>query len=511
VQIQKSGLLVLDIGGRSINTWEQRQKGNRSEPLDPGFDVAPALQNWPRENPGFDQLSIKRPAQRIKQEGMAVTTVLSPGANRPLTSAGGPRSRVRWFVLFLISLMYLITYMDRANISVTATAISSEFHLSKTEMGLIFSAFAWAYAIGQIPGGWLGDRFGPKSVLLLIVPFWSVMTAATAWASGLVSLFTIRFVFGLGEAGAFPTATRAMQLWFPKEERGLIQGVTHCFSRIAVAVTPFATVLVMTAFGWRWVFFSFAALGIVWAAAFAVLYRNRPQDHPGVNAAELAHIRGGPDTAAIHATERQPVPWKRIFSSPNMWYIAAGYFCFFYGSFFYLTWFPTYLLEYRHLSLKAVGVFAAAPLVTAMIGDIVGGTLTDRVYRRTGRLSFSRRVVAAPALLGAAVFLVPAAMTADATTAIICLAASNFFLDMVLGPAWAVPMDVGGASSGTVTGVMNMSGAVGASISPLVFGTLVQQGSWIAPFFVTAAVLVAGAFIWIFLINPEKSVVAEPQ
>jgi MFS family permease len=179
--------------------------------------------------------------------------------------------------------MYLITYMDRANISVTAPAMESEFGLSKIEMGLVFSAFAWAYAVGQIPGGWLADRFGPKKVLLSIVSFWSLMTAMTAWTSGLLSLFSVRFVFGLGEAGAFPTATRAMQLWFPKEERGFIQGVTHCFSRIAVAATPFVAVAIMTAYGWRWVFYSFALLGVVWTIAFAILYRNRPQEHPHVN------------------------------------------------------------------------------------------------------------------------------------------------------------------------------------------------------------------------------------
>ena len=246
----------------------------------------------------------------------------------------------------------------------------------------------------------------------------------------------------------FPTATRAMQLWFPKEERGLIQGVTHCFSRLAVAVTPFVAVAIMSAFGWRWVFYSFALMGAVWAVAFAALYRNRPQEHPRVNDAELAYIRGGLAEAAVHSTERQTVPWRRIFSSPNMWYIAAAYFCFFYGSYFYLTWFPTYLLEYRHLSLQAVGLLASVPLITAMIGDIVGGTLTDALFRRTKRLKFSRRVVAAPALLGAAAFLIPAATTSEAMTAIICLAASNFFLEMVLGPAWAVPMDVAGPSSG---------------------------------------------------------------
>ena len=418
------------------------------------------------------------------------------------------RSRVRWFVLFLISVMYLITYMDRANISVTAQAMSVEFGLSKTEMGLVFSAFAWAYALGQVPGGWLADHFGPKKVLLSIVSFWSLMTAVTAMVSGFFSLFIVRFVFGLGEAGAFPTASRAMQLWFPKQERGFIQGVTHCFSRLAVAVTPFVAVAIMSAFGWRWVFYSFALIGALWAIWFAIVYRNRPQEHSGVNAAELDYIRGTKD-AAIHSTDRQTVPWKRIMTSPNMWYIAAAYFCFFYGSFFYVTWFPTYLLEYRHLSLQSVGVLATIPLITAMIGDIAGGILTDSLFKRTNRLTFSRRAVAAPALLGAAVFLVPAATASSALTAIICLAASNFFLEMVLGPAWAVPMDVAGPSSGTVTGVMNMTGAVGASISPLVFGMLVQRGSWTAPFFVTAAVLILGALIWILLLNPEKSVVSE--
>ena len=418
------------------------------------------------------------------------------------------RSRVRWFVLFLISVMYLITYMDRANISVTAQAMSVEFGLSKTEMGLVFSAFAWAYALGQVPGGWLADHFGPKKVLLSIVSFWSLMTALTAMVTGFFSLFIVRFVFGLGEAGAFPTASRAMQLWFPKQERGFIQGVTHCFSRLAVAVTPFVAVAIMSAFGWRWVFYSFALIGALWAIWFAIVYRNRPQEHSGVNAAELDYIRGTKD-AAIHSTDRQTVPWKRIMTSPNMWYIAAAYFCFFYGSFFYVTWFPTYLLEYRHLSLQSVGVLATIPLITAMIGDIAGGILTDSLFKRTNRLTFSRRAVAAPALLGAAVFLVPAATASSALTAIICLAASNFFLEMVLGPAWAVPMDVAGPSSGTVTGVMNMTGAVGASISPLVFGMLVQRGSWTAPFFVTAAVLILGALIWILLLNPEKSVVSE--
>ena len=282
---------------------------------------------------------------------------------------------------------------------------------------------------------------------------------------------------------------------------------THCLSRFAVVITPVVSVQVMLLFGWRWIFHLSALLGFAWAIVFFFTYRNRPEEHPGVSDAELSTIRGGSPVGGA-AEARPVVPWRAIFTSPNMWFIAAAYACFFYGSYFYVTWFPVYLLEFRHLSLQAVGVLAAAPLVAAMIGDVAGGVLTDAIYRRTGRLSLARRAVAAPAMILAALLLVPAATTGDTVTAIICLSASNFFLELVLGPAWAVPMDVGGSFSGIVTAVMNMMGAIGASISPLVFGTLVQQGSWIAPFFVTAGVLIGGALIWTFLIDPERSVVA---
>jgi sugar phosphate permease len=424
--------------------------------------------------------------------------------------AGAKRTHIRWYVLLLISLMYMITYMDRSNISIAAPAIAKEFGFSKTEVALFFSAFAWAYAAGQVPGGWLADFFGPKRVLMVIVPFWSLMTAATAWASSTTSFFVVRFVFGLGEAGAFPTASRAMQLWFPKSERGFVQGMTHCFSRLAIAITPLVAVVIMNAWGWRWIFYIFALLGIAWSLVFFFFYRNRPEDEERVNKAELAHIRGTlPNGEIVPVTTKieSAVPWRTIFTSPNMWFIAAAYGCFFYGAYFYVSWFPTYLLEFRHLSLNSVGYLASLPLISAMLGDLAGGILTDHILRKTGNLKLARRVVAAPGLALAAVLLIPAGTTDSAMTAVLCLTASNFFLELVLGPAWAVPMDVGGTSSGTVTAVMNMVGAIGASISPLVFGFLVERGSWVAPFYVTAGVLTTGALIWIFLIDPEKSVV----
>jgi sugar phosphate permease len=425
-----------------------------------------------------------------------------------------PRAtKTRWLVLLLISVMYMITYMDRAGISIAAPSMAREFGFSQTAIGIVFSVFLWAYSIGQIPAGWFADRFGPRLVLLIIVPFWSLMTAMTAVASGVVSLVVIRFVFGLAEAGAFPTATRSMQLWFPRSERGIVHGVTHSFSRFAIAIVPFLAVSIIAAFGWRWIFYIFGAAGLFWSLAFYWLYRNLPEDHRNVNLAELAQIRGwdadGKIKPPLDLQKRRKVPWKTIFRSANMWYIAAGYGCFYYGTYFYVTWFPTYLIEYRHLSLKAVGTLASLPLFAGMAGDILGGTLTDKVYRKTGDLKFARRIVAAPAMLASGGCLIPAAMTHHAGTAIFCLTGSLFFLELVISPAWAVPMDVGGEFSGTVSGVMNMAGSVVASFSPIIFGFLIQRGMWITPFFISAGVLLTGALIWAFLIDPEKSVVGD--
>ena len=167
----------------------------------------------------------------------------------------------RWYILGLISLMYLITYLDRVNISSAAPVISKEFGFDKATMGIIFGAFGWAYALLQVPGGWLSDRFGPRAVLTTIVTYWSIMTAATAAASSVSSFFIVRFLFGVGEAGAFPGATRAMQLWYPRRERGFVQGITHSASRLGAAIAPPFVVWIMVSFGWRSVFYICGAIG----------------------------------------------------------------------------------------------------------------------------------------------------------------------------------------------------------------------------------------------------------
>lgn len=418
-------------------------------------------------------------------------------------------TRFRWGILGLFSLLYLISYIDRGITSIVAPEIMAEFGLTRTDMGLILAAFTWAYAAGQVPVGWLGDRFGPKVVLSVIVLAISAAVSMTGAAIGFLTLLASRLVLGLGEAGAFPVASRGMQMWFHRSERGRIQGITHFFSRLAVAGTPLVASVIVLAFGWRSVFFVAGAIGLSWFVAFVLIYRNLPEDHPRVNELELAAIRGlNPDgTIKPPQVTRPAVPWGRILRSKNMLYIALGYGCFFFGTNFYLTWYPTYLREYRGFSLLELGLVGSLPLIAGMLGDVAGGTLTDLILKRTGNAQLARRAVAAPAFFMAALFVVPAALTSSPMIAVLCLGLSFFSLELVIGPAWAVPMDVGGQFSGTVTAIMNMAGALAASLTPLVYGTLFDRELWIAPFFVSAGVLCVGAMIWLFLIDPEKSVV----
>lgn len=415
----------------------------------------------------------------------------------------------RWYILFLICLLYLITYMDRVNIAAAAPLISKEFHFSKITMGLIFSAFVWSYALFQVPGGWLGDRFGPRKILGSIVAYWSVMTAITAQGIGAISFAVIRFLFGIGEAGAFPTATRAMQLWYPRQERGLVQGISHSASRLGAAIAPPICVAIIVSLGWRWVFYIFGGVGVFWSLLWFISYRNLPEEHKWVSRAELGFIRGTEADGTVkppHIAKKPAVPWGVLLRSPNMWAIMCGYFTYNYNLWIFLSWLPSYLVEYRHFTLLKMGYFASLPLFAGVIGDTVGGWATDFLLVKTGKTNFSRRIVAIIGMLGTVAFMVPAALTSNPYTAVYCLTGAMFFLECIIGPSWAVPMDVGGEYSGTVSGMMNMAGNIGGALSPTVFGILVLLGSWIAPFIVASALLIVGAFIWAFWLNPEKSV-----
>ncbi len=418
-------------------------------------------------------------------------------------------THVRHWVLFVVCLVYLITYLDRVNIAVAAPLVMREFGISKVQLGAIFAAFSWSYASFQIPIGMLGDRYGPRKVLAGLVTFWSLMTGATALVWNFVSLLVVRFLFGIGEAGAFPNATRAFSTWIPATERGFAQGITHAFARFGGAITPVIVVAIMTTWGWRPVFYVFALIGLIWAALWFVWYRDTPAAYRdrwgGVNEAEIEII-----TAGKPAKGTAPkLPFMRLLKSKNIWALCVSYFCYCYTVWIYLTWLPTYLVEGRGFTIVRMGIFASLPLLAGTIGDTLGGWLSDKLWMRTKNGRFSRRIVAMSGLLVAAAFMIPGAVTSSPYAAVFFLACALFGLEMAVGVYWAVCLDIGSEYAGTVSGMMNSVGNLGAAISPFLFGIIVQYtGSWVYPFVVASGLLVIGAGLWL-RINPEISVADE--
>ena len=419
------------------------------------------------------------------------------------------QSHQRWLVLLLLCLMYFITYLDRVSISNTAPMISHEFGFSKATMGVIFSAFVWAYALFQVPGGWLGDRFGPRKVLTAIMVYRTLIAAVTTRAMGFYSFWAVRFMLGVGEAGAFPTATRAMQMWFPRGAWFCTRDQPRGQSIWRRGRSSFGSCF-MIHYGWRNLFYVIGIVSALWAVLFSLLYRNTPEEHDGVSSGELAVIRGVDESGAIKQAsvqKRPTVPWKILLQHPNMWALMCAYFTYLYCLWIFLSWLPSYLVSYRGFSLLKMGSFASMPLAAGVLGDAVGGWLTDFLLIKTGNVKFARRSVAITGMLGCGSFILPAAFTTNPNTAVLSLTGAMFFLETIIGPSWAVPMDIGGEYSGTVSGMMNMGGQIGGALSPTIFGILAGRGSWIAPFVIAACLLFIGAAIWAFWIDPEVSVI----
>lgn len=418
-------------------------------------------------------------------------------------------TKVRQWVLFVVCLVYLITYLDRVNISIAAPLMMKEFGINKLEWGVVLSVFSWTYAGFQIPVGILADKFGARKVLAVIVTFWSLTTAATAMAWNFTSLVIIRLLFGAGEAGAFPTATRAFSHWIPSTERGFAQGITHGASRLGGAITPIIVATMMAAWGWQMVFYSFGALGIVWAAFWYYWYRDKPEEFKakwgGLNQEEIDLINGG----KVAKKETPKISVKNLLKSRNMWALCLSYPTYCYTIWIFMTWMPAYLVEARGFSIIKMGIFASLPLLAGTIGDTVGGWLSDKLWERTKNGKFARRVVAMSGMLVAAAFMIPAALTDSANLAVFFLACSLFGLEMAVGVYWAVCLDVGHEYAGTVSATMNSVGNIGSALSPLVFGAILQfTGSWVYPFLVASGILIIGSLLWL-RINPELSVSEE--
>jgi sugar phosphate permease len=423
----------------------------------------------------------------------------------PLLSESAPTA-ARFKVLWLLFILTNITYLDRLCISAAAPAITSAFNFSPSQMGYIFSAFTLAYAAFEIPSGWLGDYFGTRKALTRIVLWWSIFTALTAAATGFATLVVVRFLFGVGEAGAFPNIARTISRWFPSSHQGRALSFAFVGNALGAAIcTPLVFKLVELQ-GWRLPFIEFGAIGVVWSLIWYWWFRDRPEEHRSVNAGELRFIRSDQvDPEQLGHT--RDVPWSTLFRSRNMALICGMYFAFGYALYFYITWLPTYLLKARGFSSNYAGVFSALPWITSAAGFWLGGLATDGLARRTGSLKIGRCAVGGVGLITSALALVAVVHTQDRVLAASLIALAAFCQMMTGGAAWSVCLDVGRRNAGVVTGLMNMVGNLGGTIAPVVVGYAVERwGSWNIPFYVTASVLTMGTVMWA-LINPRRSVI----
>ncbi|MEZ0494946.1 MFS transporter [Sphingomonas sp. IW22] len=429
---------------------------------------------------------------------------LSPEAT--VRRAGTRPTRTRHTVLWLTVLAYLITYMDRVVIATAAPSIQQEFGFSLVTMGWIFASFQIAYALFQIPGGWLGDRFGPRRALSGVVLWWSSFTAATAmtWSAG--SMMVCRFLFGMGEAGAFPIATRSLSRWMLPSERGWAQGLTHAGARLGGAVTPVFVAWLIVAFGWRMPFMLFAVVGLGWAALWFWFYRDTPREHRSVNAAELEMIEGSLGAGRARAK----VPWRVLLSQPQLWTLSAMYFCYAYCINIFLTWFPKYLHDARGFDIAMMGLFASMPLMAGVLGDLAGGWFSDRMVKRGAGLKMGRRLVAIVGFLIAAGMIPLAAALADPVPSILCFCVALFGLELTVGVSWAVTLDIGGEYAGSVSAVMNTLGNIGAAIAAAVTGYIVAASGWFAAFAVLAVLCLIAAALF-FRIDASRPLHVENE
>jgi sugar phosphate permease len=411
-------------------------------------------------------------------------------------------THTRHVVLALIVGAYMITYMDRVNIASAVPVIQKDMGFSMVTIGWIFASFRWGYAFFQIPGGWLGDRIGGRRALALVVLWWSIFTSLTAFAWSAASMGVCRFFFGVGEAGAFPIATRSLSRWMLPTERGFAQGITHASSRLGAALTPALVVLMMIRFGWRMPFFVFGLIGLGWASAWYWYYRDTPGEHSRINPAERRMIE---DSIGVRDVAVPAVPWNRILGSPSLWTLSLMYFCYGYSIDIYLDWFPKYLNEHRGFNLTQMGIYASLPLLAGAAGDLLGGTVSDFCAARFGNLKVARRMVALAGFLLATIFILPATFTHHSTASVLYSCVAVFGLEVTVGVSWAIPLDIGGDYAGSVAAIMNTFGNLGSAVSPVLLAYLVGSYGWNMPFLVCAVLCLAGAALSLG-INADKKI-----
>jgi MFS family permease len=371
-------------------------------------------------------------------------------------------------------------------------------------MGFVFSAFTIAYALFEIPTGAWGDRIGPRRVLTRIVAWWSGFTIATAAASGYRSLLAIRFLFGMGEAGAFPNASKVISRWFPAAERGTAQGIFFAGAHLGGGLTPILVGALLSLMTWRRIFVLFGLVGFVWAWAWHRWFRDEPAEHPEVGEAERKHIESGRTADRPHALDARRL--RAILADRNVIALCLMYFTQAYGFYFNITWLPTYLAKARGFTDPLLGLLAGLPLILSAVADLTGGLTTDLIVRARG-LRAGRCGVGGASLLVAGVALIAGAAAEDPMTSALLIALAGAADSFLLGAAWSTCLDIAGPDAGLVTGAMNTAGQLGAFLSPIILPFFLHQGAedWATPLYIAGGLYLAGSACWLF-IDPGRTI-----
>jgi sugar phosphate permease len=415
-------------------------------------------------------------------------------------------TRTRYRVVALATGLGMITYLDRACIATLAPGIIKDLGLTTVQMGYVFTVFQLAYALFEIPTAWWADRRGTRAVLSRIVIWWSLLTAATGLAFSYPVMLLVRFLFGVGEAGAWPCVARTFSRWIPRRERGTVQGVFFAGAHLVGGLTPWLVLWLLQFLSWRAIFVCFGGVGLVWTAIWLTWFRNDPAEHPSVNAAELETIVSERPAEIGH--EGGLAYWGTLFRNRNMLALCVMYVpnCMIF--YFCITWLPTYLKQHHGFDAASLGIFAGLPLIVSMPGDLLGGIVTDRLVARYG-LRIGRSGLGAVAYLLAGLALLGAAVSSTPVLAATLIAVATGLTMFTLGAAWGTVIEVGRNHVGVVGATMNSVGNLAAMLNPLIVAYSVQWfGNWNLPLHLMGVLFLIGSASWL-AIDPARPVFRE--
>lgn len=449
-------------------------------------------------------------------------------------------TRVRYGVMGYLASLSFILYIDRICIGQAAESIMKELEITKSQFSWVLIAFQVAYGIFEPTTGHWGDRYGSRKVLIRIVLWWSIFTALTGTVfkfsvpitagialNGLTMLFVIRFLFGAGEAGAFPNAARIISTWFPPGNRGPAQALISVSAQVGAAAAPVlaAAFIKSEQIGWRWAFVIFGSLGLVWCWFFAMWYRDDPSTHPSVNDAERRYIQEGRSLDYSTATHHR-LPWAQVVSNYNLWILGVINACTSFYSYMLFSWFPTYLKDGRGLGEQASGNLGSLPYVFGAVGALFGGFLGDWMTRRVGSRRVALVSISSTCLLLSGVLVGCSVLFESTTISVLFCSLAYFFSYIQLPIWWAAVADIAGRYTGALFGLCNMIGLTGGAISQAflprfveyreklvangVIESLSKRDQWDPAFLIYAAVLLVGGFLWL-TINPYQKIVVPDE